>query len=52
MSGGMRFCVVAAALCAVLPLTGTADGARKPKGLMIMVDGLRADAVEEAEMPN
>ncbi|MBQ9431786.1 MAG: alkaline phosphatase family protein [Kiritimatiellae bacterium] len=52
MSKGMSFFAVAVALSAVLPLNGTADGARKPKGLMIMVDGLRADAVEESEMPN
>ena len=52
MSGGMRFCVVAAALYAVSPFSGIAEVARKPKGLMIMVDGLRADAVENAEMPN
>lgn len=29
-----------------------ADGARRPMALMIMVDGLRADAVETGEMPN
>ena len=43
----------AAAVCAfATPLAARADGARRPMALMIMVDGLRADAVDSGLMPN
>lgn len=43
----------AAAVCAfAMPLAARADGARRPMALMIMVDGLRADAVDSGLMPN
>ena len=39
--------LMALAVCAVF-----ADGARRPMALMVMMDGLRADAVETPYMPN
>ena len=39
-----------AAVCAAL--AATAAGAPAKKALVIMVDGLRADAVENCDMPN
>lgn len=43
----------AAAMCAfIAPLTARADGAKRPMALVVMVDGMRADAVESGEMPN
>ena len=40
------------AVQAAVPATALADTPRRPMALMIMVDGLRADAVETAYMPN
>ena len=42
----------ALALQAIAPATALADTPRRPMALMIMIDGLRADAVETAYMPN
>ena len=43
----------AAAMCAfIAPLTARADGAKRPMALVVMVDGMRADAVESGCMPN
>ena len=42
--------LLCAALCAAL--AGAAAGAPAKKALVIMVDGLRADAVENCDMPN
>ena len=33
-------------------MTANADGARRPMALMVMFDGLRADAIESGQMPN
>lgn len=42
--------VMATLFCAALP--SFADGNRRPMALMVMFDGLRADAIESGEMPN
>ena len=46
--------VLASALAvqAAAPATALADTPRRPMALMIMIDGLRADAVDTAYMPN
>ena len=41
-----------AALAMLASATVMADGALKPKVLMVMMDGLRGDAVENGPMPN
>jgi hypothetical protein len=48
MKAGKLFVVAAAAMV----LTASADATRRPMALMVMVDGLRADAVQSGEMPN
>lgn len=54
MASSIRACAfAAAAMCAfIAPLTARADGAKRPMALVVMVDGMRADAVESGEMPN
>ena len=42
--------VTATLFCAAVP--SFADGNRRPMALMVMFDGLRADAIESGEMPN
>ncbi|MBR0056670.1 MAG: alkaline phosphatase family protein [Kiritimatiellae bacterium] len=42
----------AAAALAVAALATAASGERRPMALMVMVDGMRADAVESGSMPN
>lgn len=37
---------------AMLPMAAKADGVRRPMALMVMFDGLRADAIESGAMPN
>ncbi len=44
--------VMATLFCAVAALPSLADGNRRPMALMVMFDGLRADAIESGEMPN
>ena len=41
-----------AALATLAPAVVLADGALKPKVLMVMMDGVRGDVVENAPMPN
>ena len=43
---------VAIAASAMLPMAANADGEKRPMALMVMFDGLRADAIESGEMPN
>ena len=54
--GAMTCCralaVMAMLFCAVAALPSLADGNRRPMALMVMFDGLRADAIESGEMPN
>ena len=45
-----RLMIISMATLAMLPAHAT--GTPSPKVLMIMIDGLRADAVETAYMPN
>ena len=40
------------ALAMLVPAVVLAEGPRKPKALMVMMDGVRGDAVENAPMPN
>ena len=47
-----RFALVAAAVCASAFTPAWADGAKRPMALVVMVDGMRADAVESGDMPN
>ena len=47
-----RSALVAAAVCASAFTPAWADDAKRPMALVVMVDGLRADAVESGEMPN
>ena len=47
-----RAALVAAAICVTAALPSFADGNRRPMALMVMFDGLRADAIESGEMPN
>ena len=44
--------LVATAMCVAAALPSFADGTRRPMALMVMFDGLRADAIESGEMPN
>ena len=46
------FIAVAALFAAMAPLVSYADGEKRPMALVVMVDGLRADAIESGEMPN
>ena len=48
---GTAVAVAIAALAAAMPLAGFSAQGRTPKALMVMVDGLRADAVENMPMP-
>ena len=48
---GTAVAVAIAALAAAMPLAGFSAQGRTPKALMVMVDGLRADAVENIPMP-
>ena len=48
----MSAAIAAAIFVATAPAPSFADEARRPMSLMIMVDGLRADAVENAPMTN
>ena len=47
-----RTALVAAAVCASAFTPAWADGAKRPMALVVMVDGLRADATETGVMPN
>lgn len=47
-----RSALVAAAVCASAFTPAWADGAKRPMALVVMVDGLRADAVDSGLMPN
>ena len=48
----IRVAMAAALTIAASMLTANADGVRRPMALMVMFDGLRADAIESGEMPN
>ena len=39
-------------LCALTLGFANAEGVRRPMALMVMIDGMRADAIESADMPN
>ena len=43
---------VLAAAIAATAMAANADGEKRPMALMVMFDGLRADAIESGEMPN
>ena len=47
-----RVAAWAFAVASAAMLSAFADGAKRPMTLVVMVDGLRADAVETGEMPN
>ena len=49
----MKRCMIAVVALAILtPVTTMAEGTLRPKVLMVMMDGLRGDAVENGPMPN
>ena len=48
----IRAALAAAITIATGAMTANADGARRPMALMVMFDGLRADAIESGAMPN
>ena len=47
----MKRCMITVAAF-VASVAAIAGGPKKPKALMVMMDGLRGDAVENAPMPN
>ena len=49
----MKRCMIAVSALAILsPVATMAEGTLRPKVLMVMMDGLRGDAVENGPMPN